>query len=71
MHRDVQKTTLGNSRNELLHAQTFMNPDLFDLLKEIFFLEQLPKLLRKLCNRTTEAPKEAMDTGAMTAEELA
>ena len=71
LQRDVQQTTLGNLRTELLFAQTFMNPDLFDLLKVNSLLEKLTETLRDLCNRTMETPEEAMDTRVMTVKEAA
>jgi len=69
LQRDIQQTTLGNLRAELLCAQKLMNPDLFDLLKANPLLEKLPERLRELWNSTTAAPEEAMDTRVMTAEE--
>jgi len=64
----IQKTTLGDLRTELLHAQTLMNPDLFDLLKANSFLEQLPEPLRELWNRAMVAHEEAMYTKVITAD---
>ena len=72
LQRDVQQITLGNLRTELLRAQTFMNPDLFDLLKVNSLLEKLLEPLRDLWNRTMVAPEEcSMDTAVMTAKEAA
>jgi len=48
-----------------------MNPDLFDLLKSKLLFEHLPEPLRELWNTSIAAPEEAMDTKAMTVEEVA
>lgn len=53
----------------MLCAQTFMNPNLFDLLKENSLFENLPKPLRELLNNTMVAPEESMDTISMTIKE--
>jgi len=47
-----------------------MNQDLFNILKANSLLEQLMETLREWWNRTMVAPKEVMDTEAMTVEEV-
>lgn len=47
-----------------------MNLDLFDLLKANSLFEHLPESLRELWNNIMAAPKVAMGTGVMTAEEV-
>lgn len=46
LQRGVQQTTLGNLRTKLLRVQTFMNRDLFDILKAKSFFEKFPEPLR-------------------------
>lgn len=67
----VQQKTLGNLRAELLRAQVFMNRELFETLKENSLFEQLPERVKELWNSTMSAPKESMDIGVATTEEVA
>lgn len=71
LQRAIEKTTLGNFRTELLRAHIFMNRYLFDILKVNLLLEKLLETLRDLWNHIMAAPKEVMDTKAMTAKEAA
>jgi len=65
----AQQTTLGHFRIELLCAQIFMNPDLFDLLKYKVLFEHLLESLTDFWNNNIAVSEEAMDIREMTTEE--
>ena len=70
LQRAAQQTTLGHLRIELLHAQTSMNPDPFDLLKSKVLFEHIPELLRDLWSSNMATPEEAVNINEMTTEEV-
>ena len=66
----AQKTTLGHLRFELLHTQSFTNPDLFDLSNSKALFEHLPEPLRDSWNNIMESSEEAMDIREMITKEV-
>ena len=67
---DVQWKTLGILRIELLRSQAPMNHEFFEALIANLAFEKLPQATQELLNSIISAPTEAMDTEAVTIEEV-